>query len=157
MVNPSDGRVGRCRFVKNFAAAVEFELARPSFRRTQAPGRVPMANFMLFLHERTTANPNLSRDEMTRIINEYSGWATKMRQEGRFVASDKLTDDPGKVLRPSGGKTVTTDGPYAETKEIVSGYFCIKAANYDEAVSIAQTCPHLKYGGTIEVRMVHEL
>jgi hypothetical protein len=115
-----------------------------------------MANFMLFLHERTIAS-DLSRDEATRMINEYSAWATKMRQEGRYVASDKLTDDPGKVLRTKGGKTVTTDGPYAETKEIVGGYFCIKAANYDEAVTIAQTCPHLKYGGEIEVRMVHEL
>lgn len=116
-----------------------------------------MPNFMLFLHERTTANRDISRDEMMRLINEYSAWAVKMREEGRYVASNKLTDDAGKVLRAANGKVVTTDGPYAETKEIVSGYFCIKAANYDEAVKIAQTCPHMKYGGQIEVRMIHEL
>jgi len=117
-----------------------------------------MPDFMLFLHEQTTFRlPGTSRDEVTRIINEYSAWAMKMRDEGRYVGSNKLTDDPGKIIRPKGGKAVTTDGPYAETKEIVSGYFCIKAANYEEAVSIAQGCPHLKYGGEIEVRMIHEL
>jgi hypothetical protein len=115
-----------------------------------------MPNFMLFLHQRTS-DADLSRDEMTRMINEYSAWATKMRDDGRYVASNKLTDDAGKILRPKGGKVVTTDGPYAETKEIVGGYFCIKAASYDEAVKVAETCPHLKYGGEIEVRMIHEL
>src|ERR1044071_1104240 len=109
-----------------------------------------MSNFMLFLHQNTTARPDRSRDEALRMTNEYVAWATKMRQEGRYVAGDKLTDDAGKVLRTKGGKIVATDGPYAETKEIVGGYFCIKAANYAEAVSIAETCPHIKFGGEIE-------
>jgi hypothetical protein len=117
----------------------------------------PMPNFMLLLHQNTTAHPDRSRDEAMKMTNEYVAWATRMRQEGRYVAGDKLTDDAGKVLRNKAGKMVTTDGPYAETKEIVGGYFCIKAANYDEAVDLAQSCPHLKFGGNIEVRQVHEM
>ena len=116
-----------------------------------------MPNFMLFLHQNTADRTDRSRDEAMRITNEYIAWATKMRQEGRYVGGDKLADDTGKVLRNKAGKMLATDGPYAETKEIVSGYFCIKAADYDEAVSIAQGCPHLKFGGEIEVRMVHEM
>jgi len=116
-----------------------------------------MANFMLFLHQSVTNRPNLSRDEAMRMTNEYVAWANKMRQEGRFVGGDKLTDDPGKVLRTRGGKSVVTDGPYAETKEIVGGYFCIKATDFAEAVDLAQSCPHLKFGGEIEVRQVHEM
>src|SRR5258706_5003452 len=116
-----------------------------------------MSNFMLFLHQDTTGRTDRSRDEAMRMTNEYVAWATKMRQEGRFVAGDKLTENAGKVLRSRGGKVVVTDGPYAETKEIVGGYFCIKAADFNEAVEIAQSCPHLKFGGNIEVRMVHEM
>jgi hypothetical protein len=116
-----------------------------------------MSNFMLFLHQSTTNRPNLSRDEAMRMTNEYVAWANKMRQDGRYVAGDKLTDDAGKVIRTRSGKAVVTDGPYAETKEIVGGYFCIKAANFSEAVEVAQGCPHLKFGGEIEVRQVHEM
>jgi hypothetical protein len=50
-----------------------------------------------------------------------------------------------------------TDGPYTESKEIVGGFFTVVAADYDEACTIAADCPHLKYGGRIEVRMIHEL
>ena len=49
-----------------------------------------------------------------------------------------------------------TDGPYTESKEIVGGFFTVVAADYDEACSLAADCPHLTYGGRIEVRMVHE-
>ena len=116
-----------------------------------------MPNFMLFLHQDQNQGAGRSRDEMLRVTKEYGAWAAKMRQEGRFVGGDKLTENVGKVLAMRGGKVAVTDGPYAETKEIVGGYFCIKAADFDEAVRLAQDCPHLKYGGRVEVRMVHEM
>ena len=46
------------------------------------------------------------------------------------------------------------DGPYTEAKEIVGGYFLIEAVDYDEAVQICRSCPHLKYGGRIELREI---
>ena len=116
-----------------------------------------MPNYMLFLHEDQGQFDGRAHDEMMRIIAEYGAWAGKMRDEGRFVGGEKLDDDAGKVLRPKGGKIVVTDGPYAESKEVVGGYFAIKARDYAEACEIAKACPHLKYGGRIEVRQVHEL
>jgi hypothetical protein len=54
-------------------------------------------------------------------------------------------------------KFSVTDGPHAESKEIVGGFFTAVATAYDEASTIAADSPHLTYGGRIEVRMIHEL
>lgn len=116
-----------------------------------------MPNYMLFLHEDQGQFAGRSDDEIMRIIKEYGAWAAKMREQKRFVGGEKLTEDAGKVLRNKGGKIVVTDGPYAESKEIVGGYFAITAKDYAEACVIAQECPHLKYGGRVEVREVHQL
>ena len=116
-----------------------------------------MPKYMLFLHEDQGQFDGRSRDEMMKVIKEYGAWAAKMREEKRFVGGEKLADDTGKVLRPKGSKIVVTDGPYAESKEIVGGYFAITARDYDEACTIAKACPHLKYGGRVEVRQIHEL
>ncbi len=116
-----------------------------------------MPNYMLFLHEDQGQFDGRSHDEMMRIIKEYGAWAAKMREEKRFVGGEKLTDDAGKVLRNKQGKVVVTDGPYAESKEVVGGYFAITAKDYAEACEVAKECPHLKYGGRVEVRAIHEL
>ena len=47
-----------------------------------------------------------------------------------------------------------TDGPYSETKEVLGGYFTIEAASYDQAIERLRDCPHLLFGGTIELRQV---
>lgn len=116
-----------------------------------------MPNYMLFLHEDQGQFDGRSQSEMMKVIKEYGAWADKMRKAKRFAGGEKLTDDAGKVLRPKGGKIVVTDGPYAESKEVVGGFFTIKAKNYAEACKIARECPHLKYGGRVEVRQVHQL
>lgn len=116
-----------------------------------------MPKFMLLLHEDQGQFDGRAPDEQVRVTKEYMAWATKMREEKRFVGGEKLTDDAGKVLRPKGGKIVLTDGPYAESKEIVGGYFAIHARDYAEACEIAKQCPHLKFGGRVEVRQIHEL
>src|SRR5437879_4258387 len=98
-----------------------------------------MANFMLLLHSpaerprQISANP----EDFKRITREYMDWADGLRAQGHHKAGDKLTDDAGKILRGNGGRTSTTDGPYAESKEIVAGYFLISARDYAEACRIA--------------------
>lgn len=116
-----------------------------------------MPNYILFLHEDDGQFASQPQDEMMRIIKEYGAWANEMREKKRFAGGEKLTDDAGKVLRGKAGKVIVTDGPYAESKEIVGGFFTITAKDYAEACEIAKGCPHLKYGGRIEVRQIHEL
>jgi hypothetical protein len=116
-----------------------------------------MASFLLLLHEDTGQFPEQSPEDMMAIVKEYMAWSDRLRKDGKYMSSNKLTDEPGKVLRPKGGQIVVTDGPYAETKELVGGYYCVSAADYDEACRIAESCPHLNYGGRIEVRQIHDL
>ena len=117
-----------------------------------------MASFMFLLH-RPTDRPNRrgNPEDFARVTREYVDWADRMRAEGHLKAGSKLTEDAGKILRAQDGRPTTTDGPYAESREIVGGYFLLDAGSYAEACHIAESCPHLKYGSYIEVRQVEAL
>ncbi|MCO6509849.1 MAG: hypothetical protein J5I65_03580 [Aridibacter famidurans] len=113
-----------------------------------------MEGFMLLLHDRTTQQGDLSPEEIQGIIAEYVAWRDKIAEQGRLLGGEKLADDDGRHLVLDDGAIRVTDGPYTEAKEVLGGYFAIKAADYDEAVEISKDCPHLKYGGRIELRKI---
>lgn len=108
------------------------------------------------LYDNPTDFADLAPEEMQGIIGKYQAWREQLRQAGKLVASDKLRDGEGRVLRGGNGRMRVLDGPYGETKEVIGGYFAVRAAGYDEAVKLCEDCPHLGYGGTIEVREVEE-
>ena len=112
-----------------------------------------MPSFMLLLYDDPSNWANISPEEMQKAIEKYMAWDGKLRSDGVLLASHKLADEAGKVMRGKGQARVT-DGPYSETKEILGGYYLIKAANYNAAVEIARGCPSLGFGGTVEVRQV---
>jgi hypothetical protein len=91
------------------------------------------------------------------IIQKYNDWAEGLRKSGHLVSLNKLREEPGKNITGVGPNQVVTDGPYAETREIIGGYWIITAANYDEAVKLASTCPSLEFGSRVEVREVEDL
>src|SRR5207247_10382061 len=74
----------------------------------------------------------LSPQEMQKVIQKYLSWADELRKSGRALQGEKLRAGEGRVLRGRGGKMDVTDGPYAETKEIVGGFWLIEAGSYDE-------------------------
>jgi len=93
----------------------------------------------------------LSPAEMQSVIEKYSAWAKKLREEGRLVDAEGLAPD-SRILRKSGDEVVVSDGPYAESKEMIGGYYVFTAESFDEAVGMAKECPTMLYGGTIELR-----
>ncbi|HLJ45813.1 MAG TPA: YciI family protein [Bryobacteraceae bacterium] len=107
-----------------------------------------MPHYMLLLYDDPSKWGKLSPEEMQKAIEKYSAWRTKPG----VVDSNRLADDPGKVIRVTGNQPRATDGPYSETKEVLGGYYTIEAANYEEAVKLALAHPHVEYGGTVEVR-----
>ena len=112
-----------------------------------------MSQYMLLLYDTPTALEHfrsMSPDEMQKAIEKYMAWAKKPFTKD----SQRLAQDVGRVIRSENGKARTTDGPYSETKEILGGYYTIEAANYDEAVKLSLTHPHLEHGGTIAIRQV---
>jgi hypothetical protein len=116
-----------------------------------------MPNYMLLLHDNPAAFANISPEEMQKVVEKYIAWGSRLRNAGVIKAGDKLTDEPGKVMRRKDGQVRVTDGPYSESKEVLGGYYMIEAASYDKAVEYARDCPGLDYGGTIEVRQVDSM
>jgi hypothetical protein len=113
-----------------------------------------MPDFILLLHRPAGPLPTLPPQQAAAVTKEYIGWGDRLRSEGRLKAGEKLTDDPGRLMRAAGGRIMVTDGPYAESKELLGGFFLITAGDYKEACQIAESCPHFKYGGAIEVRQI---
>jgi hypothetical protein len=116
-----------------------------------------MPSYILFLHDNPRDFIGRSESDMMSIVKEYGAWAAKMRGENRLLGGEKLTDTGGKILSKQGGKMTVVDGPYAEAREVIGGFFTITAKDYAEAVKIAESCPHAKHGSRIEVREIQNL
>jgi hypothetical protein len=116
-----------------------------------------MPKYMLLLHDNPAAFANVSPNDMQKIVEKYIAWGRKLREDGVWRASDKLTDEPGRVMRRADGQVRVTDGPYSESKEILGGYYTVEVADYQAAVDLARDCPQLEYGGTIEIRQIDTL
>jgi hypothetical protein len=79
-------------------------------------------------------------------------WLDELQSRGAWITGDQLAPPRrARSVRVRGGRTLVTDGPFAETKEAVGGFDIIEAASLDEAVEIASRHP-VAEGGTIEVR-----
>jgi hypothetical protein len=112
-----------------------------------------MAKYTLMLREDGQVFAKLSPAEMQAIIARYGAWRDELQRNGKFAGGHKLRDNQGRTMRRNGSRIVVTDGPFAEGKEVIGGLFVIEAASYEDAVSIANSCPHLDFG-SIEVREV---
>jgi hypothetical protein len=93
----------------------------------------------------------LSPEQMQQIADNWMAWFNRLKQEGKAVAGNPLEKE-GKIV--SGKNRVVSDGPFAEAKETIGGYFLLKVPSLDDAVAIAQQCPGLPYGIRVEVRPV---
>ena len=113
-----------------------------------------MSDFILLLHRPAGPPPTLPPQQAAAVTKEYFDWGDRLRSEGRLKGGEKLTFDAGRVMRSAAGRIMVTDGPYAESKELLGGFFLITAGDYKEACHIAESCPHFKYGGAIEVRQI---
>lgn len=113
-----------------------------------------MPNYILLLHEQPTDFSQLPAEQIQAVISEYVAWSKKIEADGKYVGGQKLKDEGGKRLSGFNGDFRVTDGPYTEAKEVIGGFFTISAASYNEAVEISKDCPHLKYGGRIELREI---
>lgn len=109
-----------------------------------------MAKFLFIYRdpiEMATAQP--TPEEMQSVLEKWGEWIGKFSATGNIV-------DPGDGLQPTGkhitAKGVVTDGPFAESKEILGGYSVIEAGDYDQALAVARECPALAFGGSIEIR-----
>ncbi len=115
-----------------------------------------MSSFMLLLHENPGAFEGVSPEDIQRVIRKYSTWREGLAAAGTLAGGEKLKDEGGKHLSKQGGAVRVVDGPFSEAKEVMAGFFMIRAADYEEAVAIARECPHLDHGW-VELREIDPL
>lgn len=116
-----------------------------------------MARFILLLHESPLALDGLSPEEIQRVIEEYSAWRREIEAQGHLAGGEKLEDGSARQLVSKDGRLEVTDGPFAEAKEVLGGFFLITAESWEEAVELSKGCPHLRYGSRIELRRIDEI
>jgi hypothetical protein len=114
-----------------------------------------MAEFMLmYVYGPSEPPPPVPDDEVQVVIARYVAWGERIRNEGHAspLRGARLSDvfaDPGRVVTSRNGRFVATEGPLAETKEVVGGYGVIEAADYDEAVELCRDHPAADHGAIV--------
>jgi hypothetical protein len=97
---------------------------------------------------------DMSATDRQQLAGEYGAFTQSIIQSGHFKAGDGLQPTTtATTVRVRDGKTMTTDGPFAETREQLGGYYLVEAKDLDDAVALAARIPEAKRG-SIEVRPV---
>ncbi len=94
-----------------------------------------------------------SNDEMEKHMQKWFALVEKLQQQQRYVSGESLLPGGKKIVGP---KKTVTDGPFAEGKEVVGGYFVVLAKDMSEAVEMAKECPDYVFGGVVEIREVQK-
>ena len=113
--------------------------------------------YMLLLYNRENDFQALPESERGAIRQEYFALTDSLRQSGHYRAGNPLhPTTAATTVRVREGKTLTTDGPFAETREQLGGYYLVEAKDLDEAIGIAARVPAARRG-SIEVRPILQL
>jgi hypothetical protein len=110
--------------------------------------------YLLLIYENEKAAAGLSEAEQGKIFQEYMDYTKRIRKNGNYVAGEALQPvSTATTVRVKSGKTLTTDGPFAETREQLGGFYMVEAKDLDEAVALAAGIPASRTG-SIEVRPI---
>lgn len=109
------------------------------------------AEYML-LFRGTDWHNGLSPEEIQQVVNQMKAWFDRLTAEGKAKAGKPLFHE-GKIVSQKKGRSIA-DGPFAESKEAIGGFFLLEVGSLDEAAEIAREFPGLEYGATVEVRPV---
>jgi hypothetical protein len=110
--------------------------------------------YLCLIYDDESTWENLPEDERNTVYAEYGTFTQSIRDSGHYVSADQLQPiSTATTVRIRNGETLVTDGPFAETKEQLGGYYLIEAKDVDEALKIAERIPSARYG-SIEVRPV---
>jgi hypothetical protein len=113
--------------------------------------------YILLIYSSDQAWAALTPAELQSVMGRYGEFTQSVRASGHMLGGDKLEPaSTATTVRVRDGKTLTTDGPFAETKEQLGGFYMIEAKDLDEAIGIAARIPGACYG-SVEVRPVSEM
>ncbi len=113
--------------------------------------------YLCLIYQDESELQNRSKAELDTIYAEYLDFTEGIKKAGRFVGSNRLQPvQTAATVRVRDGNIVATDGPFAETKEQLGGYYLIEARDLNEAIQTAARIPSARFG-SVEVRPVWDM
>jgi hypothetical protein len=110
--------------------------------------------YLLMIHGDEKAMQSASKEDIGAMLAAYGAYTNAMKEAGVHVGSNRLQpSSTATVVRASNGKTQVLNGPYAEVKEQLGGYYLVEAPDLDGAIAWAARCPGAQHGA-IEVRPI---
>jgi hypothetical protein len=109
----------------------------------------------MLLFRGTHWDKSLPSEEVERVMSRWNTWMEQLSQQGKIAGGHALDRYEGKIVSWKKG-FIVADGPFAESKEAIGGFFLLQVDDLEEAVEIAKRCPALEYGLDVEVRPLAE-
>jgi len=110
--------------------------------------------YLCLIYDEENAVYSLPQNELHRLMEDYFAFDRSVKESGHYLGGNDLESvKAATTIRVRNGKVSTTDGPFAETKEQLGGYYLLEAKDLNEAISLASRIPSAKTG-TIEVRPI---
>ena len=110
--------------------------------------------YLLLIYENEQISAKMSKSEGEKFMQDYFAFTKDIKDRKNYIAGEALQPTAtATTVRVRDGKTVTTDGPFAETREQLGGFYMVEAKDLDEARSIAAKIPSARHG-SIEVRPI---
>jgi hypothetical protein len=114
--------------------------------------------YMLLIHDDEKQWAKMPESTKNRFMEEYGEFTQGIVKSGHFRAGSQLQPvSTATTVREKNGKVVTLDGPYAETKEQLGGYYLVECKDLDEAIAIAKRIPSVRAPGSVAVIEVRPL
>ncbi len=113
--------------------------------------------YLLLLYGNEKGWESMPKAELDAVYGEYMAFTDSIKKSGNYKGGNPLQPTPtATTVRVKGGKTLTTDGPFAETKEQLGGYYLVDAKDLDEAIALAARIPAARTG-SVEVRPIQKM
>ena len=113
--------------------------------------------YLLLIYENEGNFATVSEEDGNRIFAEYMDYTRGIKKAGNYIGGEALQPvATATTVRQRNGKTLTTDGPFAETREQLGGYYLVEAKDLNEAISLAARIPAARTG-SIEIRPIMEI
>ena len=113
--------------------------------------------YLLLIYSPPWDNSEVSAEDQAATMEEWTEFTADLMKRGVMDAGEALEGiETATTVRIKNGDVLTTDGPFAETAEVLGGFYALNVKNLDEAIEIAAACPGAKYG-SIELRPIVEL
>ncbi|HEY9427611.1 MAG TPA: YciI family protein [Gemmatimonadaceae bacterium] len=112
--------------------------------------------YLCLIYDDETIWPSMPREQADAIMGEYYNFTNDIQKSGHYLGGNALQPtQTATTVRVRNGKLSSTDGPFAETKEQLGGYYLIEATDLNEAIQVAGRIPSARFG-SIEIRPIQE-